>query len=311
MEIVKQGNENIINNKSGLVYIIILVFNGKKWLKNCINSVLATNYNNYRILIIDNASQDGSAEYVKQNYPQIELIQNSKNYGFAEGNNIGIRYTLRQGSDYVVLLNQDTKVDPDWIKNLVQIVEKDKTIGILGPIQYDYEGEDINNKFIDLLNTSKQFRENRNNKPLEELYEVDRVIGAAMLMTRNVLETVGFFDPLYFSYWEESDLCRRAVYHKFKIFVVTTSKIFHWDDRGHSIPEIKYIYIRNHFLYFLKDPNKIFIKNIYAYFKWGSKAIISSGPVKNWKYFLEILWIHIWILFHLPYIIFRQYKDRK
>jgi len=298
-----------------LVYIIILTYNGKKWIDSCLISVLKTDYPNYKVLFVDNASKDGSAEYIENKFPQVELIRNKRNYGFAKGNNIGIHYALKQGADYIVLLNQDTKVDSDWISELAKVAEDNKQIGILSPMQYDYEGQNIDKHFLSLLNANEQFGIDFSNKCLKRLYPVEGVIGSAMFLTKELCEKVGLFDPLYFCYYEETDLCRRAIYYTFKINILTTSKIYHYHTLLYA-DEISrknmFLFTRNQFLYFLKDPNKQFLRNTYNYLKWGAKNIARNNRLfKNSKSLLEFFLIQIWILCNLSRIAYMHYIETK
>lgn len=287
-----------------LVYIIILTYNGKKWIDNCLNSVLQTSYPRYKILVIDNASKDGSAEYITNKFPQVELLRNKKNYGFAEGNNIGMRYALKNGADYVVLLNQDTRVDPDWLIEMVNVAEKNEKIGILSPMQYDYEGKGLDQNFKNFVKDIPIGR---------EFFETSGVIGAAMLYTRRAYEKIGLFDPIYFCYFEESDLCRRAQYFGYKVGVAEKSKIYHWhsliQENGLS-KKTKYLFKRNEFIYTLKDPKQALIRALLGYFKWKMKNFIKKyGLFYGFMIFVLLVIIQFPVFFCIPYIIIR--KDRE
>ena len=118
------------------VCIIILNWNGKELLKDCLSSLLKlTGYPNYKVIVVDNGSTDGSLEYVKKNFPQVDVLPLDKNYGFAKGNNKGIKYALKKYKPrYILLLNNDTKIiQRDWLTKLVETAESDKKIGIVVP----------------------------------------------------------------------------------------------------------------------------------------------------------------------------------
>src|SRR5262245_24283954 len=127
-----------------LVYIIVLNYNGLRWLGACFDALLATDYPNFRIILVDNASNDGSFQTVRDRYPQVEVIVNPANYGFSEGNNVGIREALANNADYVVLLNPDTKVEPEWLQKLIAIGEAESEVGALGGVQLEYDGFEFN-----------------------------------------------------------------------------------------------------------------------------------------------------------------------
>ena len=115
--------------KMPLVSVIILNYNGMEFVESCLESVLSTDYPDFEVLFIDNASIDGSLEYVEDKFgrnTRIKIVANEKNYGFAEGNNIGFKHTE---GEYVVFLNIDTDVEPDWLSELVKVFEADPTIG--------------------------------------------------------------------------------------------------------------------------------------------------------------------------------------
>lgn len=121
-----------IINPEPLVYLIMLNYDGKHHLEYSIASVMKTDYPDYRFIIVDNASNDNSIDCIKNNFPNIELITNSKNKGWAGGNNEGIKHAMNKGARYIVLINNDILVHPDWIKNAVSIAEQNPHIGAIG-----------------------------------------------------------------------------------------------------------------------------------------------------------------------------------
>ncbi len=248
------------------VYIIILSYNGGRWLEPCISSVLATEYPNLEIILVDNSSVDKSIELVRYQYPQITVILNNQNNGFSEGNNIGIRAALSAGADYVVLLNQDTKVTPHWLKELIRVGENDERIGILGSVQLNYDDDEFNSWTLDAM------REN-----IDELKDPTRlwipvgwVEGACFAIKRQVLEKIGLLDPIYFAFYEEIDFCRRASYHGFSVALVPRSRIHHfrggsWRENRKLERERNYRCDRSQFIYNLTDPRRSLPGNLLSY----------------------------------------------
>ncbi len=289
-----------------LVYIIILVFNGRKWIDSCLSSVLSTTYSNYNVLVVDNASCDGSVELISDKFAKVGLIRNKKNYGFAEGNNIGMKYALKNGAEYVALLNQDTKVDSDWLMELVNRAKEDGNIGILSPMQYNYEGRELDNNF------KKYIKPGTANL---DFIQTKNVIGAAMLINKNLIRKIGYFDPLYFCYREETDFCRRAAYHNFKIGIVKKSKIYHWHsllrDKAPSSRR-RYLMMRNEFIYMLKDLSRPLVINLLSYFKWKlMKFIENKGILTGLLYFIILVIKQIPVFFYIPLIYLRRLKDKQ
>ena len=109
------------------VYIIVLNFNGSKWLKGCFEALRCTGYANLKVLLVDNASTDDSLKIMEDHFPEFEVFRAESNLGFSEGNNIGIRKALDESADYVVLLNPDTRVTPGWLDKIIEVGEENGT----------------------------------------------------------------------------------------------------------------------------------------------------------------------------------------
>ena len=122
-----------------LVYIIILSWNGKGDTVECLRSLELLEYPNHKLLVVDNASSDGTAEAVRKEFPGVELIVNERNLRFAGGNNVGISYAVARGAHYVLLLNNDTVVDKALVRALVDVAESAPEIGMVGPKIYYYQ----------------------------------------------------------------------------------------------------------------------------------------------------------------------------
>lgn len=227
------------------VYIIIITFNDLKHGLECLESLTKIEKDRLQIktLVIDNASSKFNPQILKKKFPQIILIENEKNLGFSQANNIGIRKALVKKADFVLLLNPDTKVSPDrnFLKKLIAVAVANKRIGVLGPcIQhrvwqktlYDYGGR-VN------LRLARAWHINKEKYLKDKVYERDFVSGACMLVKREVFEKVGLFDPSYFLYLEDVDFCLRAKRAGFKTINVSSSKIFHYG--GTSVSESRKI----------------------------------------------------------------------
>lgn len=218
------------------VSIIILNWNGKEDTIECLESLKKITYSNYEILLVDNGSTDDSVECFRKQYPEIEIIENKKNLGFPEGNNVGIRKAINKGTDYVLLLNNDTTVDKNFLTELVNVAESAEEIGVVGPKIYYYREPQI----IQTTGVSIDYYTGRtiqiNNLKRDEeidifndnsLLDVDYVYGACFLIKRKVIEEVGLLDPIYFLYGEETDWCIRIRKSGYSILCVLKSKIWH------------------------------------------------------------------------------------
>ncbi len=230
------------------VTVVVLAWNGRRWIDRCLTSLAATAYPALTVLVVDNGSRDGTHDEVATRFPAVLLDRRPRNLGFAGGNNVGIRAALRAGAEYVALLNQDTWVEPGWLAPLVEAAEADPGIGILSPAQLTYEGDGYDPGFEKILDGA----------PGERVREVPTAPGAALLVRRRVFETVGLLDPIYFAYFEEADFCRRARCHGFRTVVVPAGRIHHWHGLVHyaEMPlRLQLLSVRNQFIFALKDPD--------------------------------------------------------
>jgi GT2 family glycosyltransferase len=242
------------------VEIIILNWNGKEHTSECLESLQKIAYNNYETILVDNGSTDGSIEYFKNNYNDIYIIENKVNLGYAEGNNIGIKYALSRGADYVLLLNNDTIVDRDFLTELVKVGESDPDIGIVGPMIYSYyhprviqsAGMDVKK----ITGSSVTIGCNEYDHHQFKSSEKDFLSGCAILIRSNVIRKIGGLDPVYFAYWEDTDLCFRAKKNNFKIYFTADSKVWHKGSAsmgGYLNEKAYYFYVRNSTYYFYKN----------------------------------------------------------
>lgn len=298
-------------------YVILCVVNTneKEWLINCLPSLSATDYPNFKIIVIDNASTDGSAEFVRDNFSHIELIKNKRNIGFTRAVNMAINIALNRRAEYVMTLNPDIKFYPDWINELIKVAQKDKNIAILMPLHLNYSGDKVDLNLSKILDNNTQYLEDKESGNLKEVYEVGSAIGG--LIRTQVINKIGYMDPIYFLGAEDSDLARRVIFHGYKIVVATKSKIMHWHRMLHKdkiSKQMGFFIFRSQFIYFLKDPNRPFFSKLWQYYfnkNTGAWKIIKSwADINNLRYLAVAGYIQLWIFLHLPIIFIRQYRDR-
>lgn len=214
------------------VAIVILNYKNSKDTIECVESLERISYKNFEIVIVDNDSRDGSIELLKNQFKDKHIILDSKkNGGFAYGNNVGIKYALKNGADYILLINNDTTVEENFLDVLVETAEKDKNIGIsTGLIMnyYDknkvwYNGGEIDwNKFY-----GYHLNERGNLSTLEEEKEITFATGCLMLIRKEVFETIGLLPEEYFMYYEDVDFCAMVKNKGYKIIYNSKSKIYH------------------------------------------------------------------------------------
>ncbi|WP_405605390.1 glycosyltransferase family 2 protein [Polaribacter sp. Asnod1-A03] len=207
------------------VYIIIVTYNAMTWLKDCLDSCI-----NYKVIVVDNNSSDETVSYIFTNYPEVILLPQQDNLGFGKGNNIGISYAIKAGCDYVFLLNQDAYIVNNALERLLEIHSKNPNYGVLSPIHTNKNGNLLDKKFSYYLHSSSNnsfFSDYVLNNKLQEIYDVPFVNAAAWLVSKKSLLEVGGFDPMFFLYGEDDNLCQRMLFHNYKIGVVSKTEVIH------------------------------------------------------------------------------------
>jgi len=210
------------------VAVAVLTHNGKKYLKTCIESLLNQTYRDFDIFLIDNASIDGSSEYVKQNFPIVKVIRFKKNLGFAKAYNVAIKMI---NANYIVLLNDDTKTHPKWLEELVTAALEDERVGVLGSLILFLDKPDIVQHAggkITPIGTGIDIDFGRSLQAIDRRRRyVGFACGAAMLVKKDIFEKIGGFDNNYFTYSEDVDLCWRTWLYGYKVMFVSSSIIYH------------------------------------------------------------------------------------
>ncbi len=216
---------------SARVLIIILCYNGIADTLACLESLQRVEYPSYDVLVVDNASSDGTPETVRAQFPLVTVIENGANLGFAAGNNVGLRYALRHGYDYALLLNNDTEVAPDFLDCLVEVAASDPSIGAVGPTITYYDRPDLiwsAGGVIDWRRGAARMRTDEVDTGRErEPVEVDFVTGCTLLVGRAALERAGLLDERFFMYFEETEWCVRIRRAGFRIVYVPQSRVLH------------------------------------------------------------------------------------
>lgn len=220
----------INNNDIPFTSIVVLNYNSKKHLDDCFNSLALINYpkDKYEVLLIDNDSSDDSVEYTNKKYPWIQTIKLNENYGYAEGNNRGVRYT--QGK-YVLFLNPDTKVHENWLMELVKCLEYDEDTIIAGCKVLFFDRPNIIQSAGQMITPIGSgygigFDE-LDEGQFDEKMCVPSVSGCSMIVKKDMFLQLGGFDKDYFAYVEEVDLSLRAWLMGFKTQYVPTSIVYH------------------------------------------------------------------------------------
>lgn len=281
--------------------IIIVNHNAKNYLKNCIDSILKSLKDvKYEIIVVDNASIDGSAAMMRQLFPQVKIIAASKNLGFARANNVGIKMAMGEN---ILLLNNDMIVIDKAINVLLEFLSKHKGVGVVtgklseenGKIQYNCRSFPLT-PFDALFGRasllSKLFPWNpitrRNilsgaNKNIAS--SVDWVSGACMLVRREVFDQVGLLDEAFFMYWEDADFCMRARAAGWEVWFCPGAEFIHFTGRGGGKRSLRlklftmFQMHRSAFWYFRKHYYKSFFHPMAAIAYLGMIFLITAKVI--------------------------------
>jgi hypothetical protein len=264
------------------ISVIIVNYNGKKFLSNCLNSIFRQTYFPFEVIMVDNASHDGSVEYVQQNFPDVKMLIQSTNLGFAGGTNAGIRVAK---SEFVFTLNNDTIADPHLLEEIVRPMQLDSHVGVCGAKMLLPDGR-INSTAI-CISRSGAAWDRGMGEPDHGQYDIpEEVFGAcagAALYRRSILEEIGLFDEDFFLYMEDVDLAFRAQLAGWKCMYVPSARVVHIHGGTAGPGSDMAIYYGN--------------RNLLWY-------IIKNFPPRI--LFLSIPWIIVRNCFDIPYYLLRK-----
>ena len=217
-----------------MVSVIIASYNFEKndWIHKCLNSLMDSTIK-CKIIVVDNKSSDNTVKIIKEEYPDVILLEQAENLGFARANNIGIKYAYNNGAQYYFLLNQDARIEKDTIEKLVSVLNDNPDYGIISPLHLNSSGDRVDDNFehymkncvMDYSMISHLYFN------ISGLFETSFVNAAAWLVTRKCIEIVGGFDTsLFVHYGEDENYCQRVIFHKLKIGIYTGTLIYHERD---------------------------------------------------------------------------------
>lgn len=243
------------------VSIVILNWNGLSDTLECLESVSRIDYPNYEVIVVDNGSTDGSPEAINRAFPHVTLIRNERNLGFADGNNVGIMHALKNDSDYVLLLNNDTVVDAGLLDEFMTVARSHPLAGIFGAKIYFFSDPDRiwfaggrwNMRQGHCLHLG--WGEEDDGRKYELVEEVDYVSGCCIFFGAKVARRIGLLDSRFFLTFEDTDWCYRARMAKIKCLFVPRAKVWHKVSTSFGGKSEVYIYYftRNRLLWAERD----------------------------------------------------------
>jgi GT2 family glycosyltransferase len=283
------------------ITIIVLNWNGLVDTLECLESVGKIDYPNFEVVVVDNGSTDDSPNQIRKHFPSVILFETGKNLGFAEGNNVGIGHALGHGAEYILLLNNDTVVNPQILNSFLDTSLLDPKAGILGakiyyysdPERIWYAGGKWDNKTCSfyhigegILDDSQQF--------VTEV-AMDYACGCALFIRREVIEKIGLMEPDFFLLYEETDWCTRAIKAGYKCIYVPKAKVWHKISvsfGGESSPLYIYFFTRNKLLWAKRNlplreqvrVHKLLYKSLFPTFQFSQEENIPFSKRVYWAF---------------------------
>jgi len=245
-------------NTEPLVSIVILNWNSLEDTRECLHSLRAVTYPNRRTIVVDNGSEGREAAALRDEFQDsIHVIESEANIGFAAGANLGIRYALNDGAQFVLLLNNDTTLDPAFLAALVQASASRNDGAAFCPRAYFYANPEIiystGGSVSIWTATAKQIgRGQLDRGQFDRVATRDYADGVCMLIPRRALDIVGFLDEDYFAYWEETDWCARARAEGLRCYYIPDARIWHKAARVQSPTNQYYFLYRRNALMFVR-----------------------------------------------------------
>jgi GT2 family glycosyltransferase len=207
------------------VTAVVVTFNGDQWIEACLASLAEAGIRN--IIVVDNASSDATARIASLHYSRPHVESMSQNLGFGAGNNLGIQLALERGAKWTLLVNQDLVLHSDAARRLYEAASKSPGYGILSAFQFTYDGLSIDPAFFGYV-PREYYSDLVRQEPIRTVYECDFMPAACVLVSKDLWLIVGGFDPLFFMYGEDDDLCNRARKAGFHAGVVPRALVNHW-----------------------------------------------------------------------------------
>lgn len=315
--------------KQASIAVIIATWNYPE-IDRCLLSLKKEkqNYKNMHVVVVDNASANNEAGRIRKKFPWIYLIQNKENYGFAKGNNIGIRYAIKKiNPDYFFLLNNDTEVKSNAIKKIAEFAEANKDVGIVGcKLLYPNGRIQHAGGWIKPYGMGHYGNREKDKGQYDKIRKVDYVTGAAFLIKKEVLEKIGLLDEGFSPYFrEEVDFCFRAKKSGYKVFYYPKSVIIHYTSMSIKRRVKTYtffVFERTRLRLALLDfPLSWFLPFemaslafIFVSKKDENKKLGLGNLAFNWNFPVKLaisLWAHLFTLIKLPEILSKRFNRKK
>ena len=247
------------------VATLVLTYNDVELTRNCLRSVLQVDYpeNQHRVYLIDNDSHQVKTEILAEEFPQVCYIRTLRNLGYAGGVNAGTRRALNDGASYIYVLNNDTVADRSYLASSVDVLERDESIGVCGSLMVSFENRRMIQEAGYRITPDQALpvpigRGEPDQGQFDSVREVDSVSGGGVCLRASTLLSIGLFDPSFFCYWEDTDLCFRVRAYGQRVVSTGKSKIYHLGSMtaGIASPLYMYYFTRNSFWFSKRHGHK-------------------------------------------------------
>lgn len=250
---------------SPAVWVVVLNWNGTGVIGECLDSLLSMTYPSFKVMVVDNASSDGSPDLVARDYPTVRLLRLDENLMYAGGNNAGIEEALAAGAEAVMLVNNDTRADPELLGRLVEGLRLDPRAGVVGPKIFYYDSPNViwsaGGKVIAPLGLVHHIGLRKpDSGRYDSVREVDYLTGCCVLFRAEALRAVGLLDTSYTIYGEDVDWCLRARRQGWKSVLVPEAHLWHklsYSSGGGLTPFKAYYRMRSNVLIFRRFARPI------------------------------------------------------
>ncbi len=302
-------NHFVTNKRHPKVAVIVLGYNNLVYLDDCFSSLTKLDYKEYEVYYIDNNSKDESINFIKSNYPSVKIIVNDKNYGFAKGNNIGIKEAFKNNNNVFMLLNPDTIIDNKCLSNLSKNYAPNTILQPLVLLFDKAKTDRVNTSgnHLQFLGVSYCNELNSARKQIQEK-EIASASGAAMYIPKEIIEQVGMLDESFFMYNEDLDFCWRARLSGFSIKLIPEAVV--WHKYKFSKNARKYFYIeKNRLLFIVKNYQFLTLVLIFPALIVHEIASVIISLCSGW--FIQKIKAYLMFILQLPEVLMKRMHNKR
>lgn len=263
--------------------IVVVGYKGRSWLPGCLSSLASATEDRARLILVDNA-ENGPVEELPTEAFEARILPTPRPLGFAEANNFALGAGALE-SDAVCFLNQDTVSGAGWLDACLRLLHEEPSVGAVSPLLTTYDGQGWDRDFSTCAEASEAFVRDRERGRLGGWYEVPRVTAAAMVVRTEALVTAGPFDPIFGSYYEDFDLCRRIREAGYRIGICGDGRVGHYNGSAttdsHAQRRRMRQVIRNRVIYRLRASKRGRLWNLARQFGWSLPYDLGRGLMRT------------------------------